>query len=228
MPDALPTFDAANEAMKAGDVAKAADLWAAVIAAAPDFDGAYRERCILEVARNRRQQGIGWCRQAVGIRESPENLAVLSLALIGTFDGQTASPTETQQGFELAERAVEMDPRSLPALVALCEVGLVSSRYWVFDECAPRLLERQPDLAISHVYAALHAVVEERFEDARAEIDRARALGLPEERYAKLEPLTRRPSKVKAWLHEALAGAGAFVFVLAVWAVRVFRRLDDR
>lgn len=184
-PQAVPLWNQANQARAAGDYAKASQLYARVRELAPGFVHATRRQCSAEQMLGHREQALALCKQALVAEESAENLASLASVLGSGEPGRKAPPADVASALTLAERATRLRDDA-NSETTLCQVALTADDLTHFRSCTGRLQVLAPADLVTHFFAYLLALHDERWSDARAELERAHGLGLPEEGYRQL------------------------------------------
>jgi Zn-dependent protease with chaperone function len=176
-------FATAVEAGSAGDYATAAAYYAAICGRVPDFVHAKRRLAMAELALGKRDTSLTLMRQAVAADSSKENLSALATALCTVEKSETLSDEDKQAAEHAAYLALARDSTDADVLYAICRVGIVCEDMVLWDR-GSGLLERHPvDESWAHYIVATRAADEKDFRRGRAELERARELGLPQESY---------------------------------------------
>jgi Zn-dependent protease with chaperone function len=185
-PESLPIWKQANAARERGEHAEASRLYAAVASFAPTFDAATRRQAGEELALEHRRNAVSLARAAVAAQASPENLASLAYCLSSGSKTENPSDADAREALVLARRAATLAPDDPWMQVLLCQAALRGDNLPALKDGVGRLLVVAPEEVSTHQFAALLAATEGRYADARSALDRARALGLSEERYKAL------------------------------------------
>jgi len=211
-PEAVPVFVAANEARERDDHWTAASLYLQVRRMAPGFPHALRRQAGAELALGDRQKALALGREAVAAAATPENLAALALSLSRETPAAKPTKAELSEAVRLAERAAAEAPGEFHVLATLAQVAVVTDDFGRLGKAAERLLDAAPDEEVTHEFEALLELSRGRISEAEASLERARALGMPETRYAAFREAIRgaRP------LPDRVTGAAARIGTL--WA----------
>ncbi len=216
-PDAASAFRGANEARDRGDLARARELYQEVRRLAPGFYHATRRLCGVQLQLGNRATAISLCREARAVAETTENLGALAVAL--------ASPPHDRADVAEAQRLVSLGISRAPDDAHLretsCQVAIAAEDLADLGACVHKLETIAPRTPSTHVFATIHAASEGRFDDARASLERARALGLAPEQYQHLSTSLDQaiPLTTRAWSagwRVAVAWIGTFVLLLAL------------
>lgn len=192
-PDTAEIFRQAIAARERGDHAEGSRLYGEVYSRVPAFVHALRRQCHEELALGHREMAVALCRNAVRQKESADNLAALTIALISGTENFPSRPPDRQEAFRAATRAVELEPDNIFAASALCQVALDRNEGTLLRQCVRLLEEHYPDDGATHLYQMFLAVQEGRDEEALRHLERARASGLVgEEGYRQGLDLIRR------------------------------------
>jgi Zn-dependent protease with chaperone function len=211
-PEAARLFTEANAARERDDHATAARLYGLVHQMAPRFVHAVRRQAGEELALGHRKKAIDLGRAAVAAEASGDNLIALAFAL--ARDTQDAKPTaaELAEALRLAQQAVQAAPDDYFAHAGLCQIALHNDSLPDLKRGVERLLQIAGDEASTHEFAAILAAEEGHFDDAEAELEKARGLGLAEADYRGLQGAIRKVRPATYGL-ASLLGRG-----FAVWA----------
>jgi len=172
---------------------RAANGYRRVVNLAPAFYHAKRRLAMELLVLGERQAALDLLRGAYAAAETPENLTALARALVYTDRAypdvlaltDPVTQAEAGEALALASRALEIRPDDPMALGALCMAALRVRDHARLRAAAERLVVVEPISLASHVYLAFSCSIDGRWEDARAEIERAHALGLPDAEYQK-------------------------------------------
>jgi len=227
-PGAVPLFEEANAARKAGDHAKAAERYARVYGLVPSFVHALRRQCWEESALGHREEAIAHCRAAVEQDASAENEGTLCFALLSPpgairVPGWKPTAAEMDMAAHAVDAGIATDARGSFIWTAACEYALAGQDFERLRACVDGLRRVAPEEVGTHVYASILAATEERWADAEKELDRAHDLGLDEETYRSLRGQERsaRPLLDRFGPAAALVGgiwlAGLLLLLGAAW-----------
>ncbi len=186
-PEAAGIFRQAGQAREKDDHRSAADLYARVQEMVPDFDHAVRRRAYEELQAGNRDLALSLGRKATELNPSPQNLS--TLAAILTDSSPTLRPTEAeiQEALGLANRAAGMEPGDPIVQQVLCQAALVSNQLEALRRCTDSLMRISPEQVGTQYFAAILALSENRFGDAKATLERAKKLGLPDDAYRAMQ-----------------------------------------
>jgi Zn-dependent protease with chaperone function len=177
-PEAVHDFAAATNALDTGNWAQASELFARVLALAPEFDPALRRSGAALVRLGKHDEGIKLHEQAIAIRRSPENLISLAYSLAFPADTQKASVEALKRASDLAAETAQINPLD-PAPIALkAQIALRLDNAPLFRETVGVLLRDHPDHMPTHYFAAIRAAMDGNWSVAELEIREAGRLGL--------------------------------------------------
>jgi Zn-dependent protease with chaperone function len=201
---ALSLWKRANAAREADRVAEALTLYAMVHERVPSFDHALRRLASMELAAGRTADAVLHARQAIELQRSPENMSTLAYALLQHDTGR-------EEAVALAREAVKAKPDDEFMWEAFGAAAFKTNDIELLREAAVRLESLAPKSPNTHVYRATLAVNDSDWTEARAALDRARAVGLPQNNYDELMAWVRstEPFYLR-WWKPAL-------FALAAW-----------
>ena len=120
-PQAVDSFQRATEAMDTSDYQAAIPLFQQVLQQAPSFTPAMRRLGASLAGSGKVDEGLTYCRSAVQIERSPENLSNLAGVLSYPAPNQQGSAAQTQEALPLAKEANDNyhgNDASYPLLVA--------------------------------------------------------------------------------------------------------------
>jgi Zn-dependent protease with chaperone function len=178
--EAVEVFQEASRARDAGDFKKAAGLYEKVRKLAPDYVHAVRRQCQTELELGNRTKALDLCRAAVAREESWENLASLSVAL---SRGPGALPKDFNQSLDLALKAARLKPDSQYVQLAVAQAAIQTNNEFILAGAVSKLKEIAPDDMGTHTLAAMSAAAAMKYSEARAALEEARRLGLPDKPY---------------------------------------------
>ena len=209
-PGAVEIWTQANAARGAGKTEEAVKLFAAVHARVPSFDHALRRLAYEEHALGRRADAIAHGRAALALNRSVYNLSSLGRILVEGPAG-VASSAEMVEARRLVDEAVQLQPLEASAHSARAAVALSIGDMATLRESVTVLERLEPNDMGTHVMAFYASANEGDFGAARASLDRAKALGLPQDAYdgmlGQLNTIT--PFYVRWWKPVTIA--------LAIW-----------
>src|SRR4051812_18604311 len=154
-PTSVETFKRATEAMDKGDSKEAVRLYNEVMKKAQGWDVIYRRLGLSSVEAGQTKEGLGFLRKAVDLKRSPENLISLAQGTAYPAPNVEGSRMDKEKALALAaeanaKRTDKADP-SYPALLA--QLALELERDQEFRAATQELVDRHPDLMISHYYS---------------------------------------------------------------------------
>lgn len=199
--EAADVFVRANEARAREDHATAADLYAEVRAKAPDFIHAERRQCTELAELQQRDRALELCRDAVAKAPEAVNLTALALALSSHPRGSKASSSDLEEAYNLLVRAENADTTDIFVPFAQCQLALERESVVELRDCTSRLDKLAPSNPITAQMSWMLAMSTGRFDDAEAQIERARLNGAPAKMVAGMKAATAeaRPWTDKAW-----------------------------
>jgi Zn-dependent protease with chaperone function len=222
-PVAADLWTQANAARGAGKSEDAAKLYAAVYARVPSFDHALRRLAAQEDALGRRADALAHARQALAMNRSVFNLGALARILAEVPEG-TAIPAEVAEARQLVDEAVSSHPNESAAHDARGSIALATHDIPVLRESVNQLERLEPNDLSTQVLAFYASANEREFSAARASLDRAKALGLPQQTYDALlgQINSATPFYVRWWKPVTIALAiwfGCFALLLGAGVV---------
>lgn len=210
-PSQLETFRAGRLAQDGGNAVEAERCYGKVAQAAP-FDAAYRRYGHLLVRRGQRAEGLGWCRKAVALRPSADNLSTLAYAL-AFQEGHAATKAEEVEALGLLLRCRPLPGgREADVLIVTAQLCLQADRPKDFQEAVALLRSEHPALMQAHYFSAISEAMNEHWLRAEQEVQVAQKLGLPKEAAERLLDSGIR-SRAQAWHvgYGILVGVGLWV-----------------
>jgi Zn-dependent protease with chaperone function len=177
---AVPAWTQANAAREADQHEQAVALYASVVARVPSFSHALRRQAGEELELGRRDIALTHAREALALARSPENLSLLSAALI---HGGKATQQELAEAKDLAQEATGLQPKGPYEHGALADVAIAMKDWSLLQSTSERLAVIAPKDPATHLYGYYAAIVNGDFDTARTELDEARTLGLSQEAY---------------------------------------------
>jgi Zn-dependent protease with chaperone function len=231
-PAAVPVWIEANRTRDREQHETAARLYATVSSMAPGFTHALRRQAGEEQELGHRDRAVVLARRAVAGEASPENLAALATILAHGRANAEPPKGDLDEALRLAERAAAGASDDFYVQAGLCQVALQADDAAALRRGVERLLVIAPEEDASHQFAAFLAAIEGRFGAARAELLRARQLGMPVERYQalsqafdKAQPASARLWPIVGW--GAAAWLGTLVLLFALGAALSHAALNE-
>ena len=180
-PALVAPFREARIAIDRSDYAAAARLLGPVCDAAPNFDAAQRRLGYALSGSGRYQEGILHGEKAVAIRRDAANLSSLATD-VAFAPGHTATRVEKDRAYSLLQAAVAMpDGKDAGNLVAMTSLAFEVGTRAAARDGVEALQKSYPNLMQTHYFSAIVDVWDERWRDAKREILKAQAMGLPAE-----------------------------------------------
>jgi Zn-dependent protease with chaperone function len=206
--EAAELFSRANDARDREAYAEAEGLYREVLERQPSFFHATRRLCYVILAQGRRDEALPLCRQALQTQQTAENRAGLISALLDTAEGTEPTDQERAEARRQAQALLENDELDVSLLVAACRGAVAGENLEMLRSCVDRLEVRGPDEIATHYFAWFVAMSDGEFGAAQSSLDRAHALGLPDEAYAEMTTAT---SDARPWISRVLPLAGKIV-----------------
>jgi tetratricopeptide (TPR) repeat protein len=221
--------DKAQEASAKGEHAQASKYWEATVLAVPEVAVGYRRTC--EEAEKAKQmvRAFNYCRAALGRKEVRLSDYQHYFELLQTSP-QQLQPEQLQDLSEMSKHVRSQSGGEQLADAIDCEYGLRASDMARLQACSAKLAAVAPNDPKTITYQWALALGQDRFDDARELIERARKTAMKPEGIKAMEAATAQRSSLGAWLAKrpkAVAGVGIGVFVLAACLV-VSRWLSRR
>jgi Zn-dependent protease with chaperone function len=210
-PAAADLFTRANAARDRQEWAEAERLYKEVRQLEPDFVHATRRLCGVVLNQGRRAEALGLCRQALTAADIPENHEQMLWAILGTDGNTRHTSEELREARAHATLLLKVPDPNGALLTPACQAAMAIKDLALLRSCVGRLQSAAPDELPTHYYAWIVAMSDRDYDIARAALERARGLGLPDEQYASMKAAT---DEARPWLTRRLPVAGA---VLAVW-----------
>jgi Zn-dependent protease with chaperone function len=222
-PEAVRVFEQANQARDRGDHREAAALYAQVHALAPRFDHALRRQAGSELALGNRPQAIALGRKALKASPTAINKAGLALTLSRETPSSRPSKTEQAEALRLAVEAAGADPDDYYVQATLAQVALLAEDAPRLRRAVERLRVLGPDEAATYEFETMLGVLDGRIDAALASLEKARRLGMPEDRYASVRdallsarPPTQRLASAAAWVGGVWLGGLLLLFIAGI------------
>lgn len=177
-PSILPIFHAGTLAMDEGNLAVADSLYSMVYNAVPTFDPVIRRLGTIRAQMGKVQEGIELCEKAIALNRCPYNL--LSLANCLTMSaGDVSNLAKARSLVNEAEKLSVREEYDFPAMRAQIAIQLNDKAQ--LRLATEKLLDKYPDVMGTHYYAAVLALFDEKWINAKKEILKAQELGMDEE-----------------------------------------------
>jgi hypothetical protein len=175
-PESVEIFKQATAALDQRDYAKASELYAQVLAKAPDFDPALRRVGSALIELGQREKGLSLISTALSHERSSDNLISLAYAR-GIPSKGTPSEEDKRASLLLAKEAFQKsgDP---DALIIHADMALQTGNSSEVNEAVQILRTKHSELMATHYFSAIKAAIDEEWVLAENEIKRAEELGL--------------------------------------------------
>lgn len=179
-PQAVEPFQRATAAMDARKYDEAIPLFQQVLVQAPSFTPAMRRLGGSLAGSGKVDEGLVYCRSAVQLERSPENLASLAEALSYPSPNKQGSATQMQEALPFAREAYDNHKgadASYALLLAQIALNVESDRE--FRQATETLVRTHPELMATHYFNAIRQAGDGNWIDSENEIRVAERLGLP-------------------------------------------------
>ena len=173
----VDTYRKATVAMDQNDLQLADSLYSIVYTHAPSFDPAIRRLGMIRLQLGNTQAGIELCEKANEINRSAYNLLSLAYCYIVDVNNKNLSKASSL----LKEAQMLPDGDEPDILILLGQIALQEQNVADLRSVTGALIQKHPDLMITHYYAAILAAQDEKWQIAEDEINQAKKLGLSEE-----------------------------------------------
>ncbi|GHT40583.1 hypothetical protein FACS189437_06370 [Bacteroidia bacterium] len=211
-PVLVPLFQEATTAMDDGDLPLADSLYSIVYQQASAFDPVIRRLGMIRFQSGKEEEGIELCELALTINRSAYNLVSLATCYAG--EGNHQNLMEASSLLKKAQMLPDGDDADI--LIFFGQIALQKEDIADFRSATNDLLEKYPDLMVTHYFAAILAAQEEEWERAEKEILQAQELGLPEEAVNSFLNLgVGSHVKKQHWLYSSL-------WLIGIWAFGLF------
>ena len=220
--ETVAKFVAATEAMDSRRFDEAERLYQEVLKTAPEYDAALRRLGYTYISLGRRREGQDLTAKALAKNRSVENLISHAAAQLTSDDPQyRPNPTEIGQALTLAKEAwSKSGQKDEDSGAMVAEALLMAENYDEFVRFAGTFKANMPNSAAAAYYNAISLAERGELNAAEAEIDRAKALGVPDEAMA---PLLAAINKAR---DDAFFGLGQYrgylypiAAIIALWTV---------
>jgi Zn-dependent protease with chaperone function len=219
-PEAVSWFELANAAREHGDLAAADSLYAAVADAVPDFDHAIRRRSGILLDLGRVSEAVALARRALDLDPSANNRSALTRCLLVQAD-QGPKGTQLIEATNLADAVVADPEADRDDLVLAAMAAIRASDAELARRSHQRLLVEAPDWWVTHYVGFFANALTGAPESARASLERARTLGMPDDEYRNLKsamdsqrPFLSRMARPAGWIAIGWV-AGLLVLLMA-------------
>jgi hypothetical protein len=175
-PESVEIFKQATAALDQRDYAKASELYAQVLAKAPDFDPALRRMGSALIELGQREKGLSLISTALSHERSSDNLLSLAYAR-GIPSKGTPSEEDKRASLLLAKEAFQKSG-DIDALLIHADMALRTGNSTEINEAVQTLRTKHPELMATHYFGAVKAAIDEEWVLAENEIKRAEKLGL--------------------------------------------------
>ena len=179
-PQAVDSFQRATEAMDTSDYQAAIPLFQQVLQQAPSFTPAMRRLGASLAGSGKVDEGLTYCRSAVQIERSPENLANLAQVLAYPTPNKRGSAEQMVEALHLAKEAADNyhgDDASYRVVVAQLALSVESDKE--FRQATEILVKTHPELLATHYFNAIRMAEDADWIAAEDEMRAAERLGLP-------------------------------------------------
>lgn len=179
-PQAVDPFQRATAAMDARKYEEAIPLFQQVLQQAPSFTPAMRRLGASLAGSGKVDEGLIYCRSAVQIERSPENLANLAEVLSYPAPNQQGSAAQMQEALPLAKEASDNyhgDEASYRLLVAQLALNVENDKE--FRQATEILVKTHPELIATHYFNAIRMAEDANWIASEDEMRAAERLGLP-------------------------------------------------
>ncbi|WP_394847080.1 M48 family metallopeptidase [Pendulispora brunnea] len=218
-PDAVPVFTEAMAASKRRDLPAAIAAMGRVVQLAPKSDHAHRRLCNFQMAADQDASGLSHCRRALELRDAPENHSALASALV---EAKGATKLDIDSALDHASRGLKDRAGDRHAIASMLGVQMAARNEARIKQYLAQLDNAAGDDPDFHAMAAgIHTALGE-MDAARDQLQKAKALGLSEERSKELSSFIdeREHSgigyyiKLIAWVFGLWAAGFAFLLGL--------------
>jgi Zn-dependent protease with chaperone function len=179
--EAAELFARARQATDGNDLNTAAELYTRVRERDPWFSHATRRLCGVERLRGNGDSAVALCREAFKADPSPANESALALAILTRHEESRAD--DVQEAYGHARNAAGQEPGDGYAQLVLCQCAIAAKELRVLESCAANLRQIDPGTPSTLFFSAIDQASRGRLDEAQADLDRARALGLGDDAY---------------------------------------------
>lgn len=208
--------DKAQAASQQGKHSQASKYWEATVLAVPDVSLGYRRTCDEAHKAKELVRAFNYCRAALGrggvkLADYEHYFALLQES------PQQLQPEQLQDLLEIGKHVRTQDGGEKLADAIDCEYGVRASDMVKLAACSKKLAASAPNDPKTITYQWALALGQERFQDARGLIERARKTAMKPEGIKAMEAATAQRSSIMARLAKrptAVVGVGIGVVVL--------------
>ncbi len=208
--------DKAKVASDGGNHSQASKYWEATVLAVPGVALGYRRTCDEAHQAKELVRAFNYCRAALG-REGVKLADYEHYFALLQESPQQLQPEQLQDLLEMSKHVRTQEGGEKLADAIDCEYGIRASDMAKLDACSKKLAVVAPNDPKTITYQWALALGEDRFDDARALIERARKTTMKPEGVRAMEAATAQRSSVMARLAKrpkAVVGVGIGVVVL--------------
>ena len=180
-PGAVEAFQRGTTAMEKRDYREAVRLYEEVVKQAPGFSPGFRHLGVSLARLGQMDQAIVQLEKAVKIERTPLNLITLARVLAFPAPGRMGTEAQQEAAFSLAKEASEQYRASDNPIysVTTAELALALGKATEFRQATETLLQKYPDLMMTHYFHAVQLGIDKNWSGATAEIKKAEQMGLP-------------------------------------------------
>lgn len=210
-PEAVEPWKKATAALDQNRRAEAETGFRQVLRLAPDFPDALRRLSYVVLGA---VEALSLARRAKQIDDTPYNSAALIQALLRRSPSKRVDSTTLDEAKGLANRLLEQLPDDPSSFGLAASVAMRADDRELLRRAVAGLQRLEPEAMVTHYLAGISAALDERWETAEEEINRARTLGLPAQQAERLLQQAGIHTKARNW--RLLKGTGV---VALCWAV---------
>lgn len=177
-PDAVPFMEAGDKQREAHDDAAAIKSYEEVLKRAPTFFHAKRRMGSSEAMLGNRERALELCREALRMKDTPENHAAVATALLAT---KGVSESDARSAMFHARSAVKDKPNDADMHAVMCQAALATKDQPALDTCSAAMVRLDPKNPFGHLFAALAKGSKGDLDGASDELETAN--GLPQDIY---------------------------------------------
>jgi tetratricopeptide (TPR) repeat protein len=210
--------DKAQAASERGEHAQASKYWEATVLAVPDVALGYRRTCDEAHQAKNLVRAFNYCRAALG-REGVKLSDYQHYFELLQESPQQLAPEQLQDLLEMGKHVRAQEGGEKLADAIDCEYGLRASDMGRLEACSKNLAASAPNDPRTITYQWALALGQDRFDDARALIERARKTAMKPEGIKAMEAATAERSSLTARLAKRpklVVGVGIGFVVLTV------------
>lgn len=170
-------FREATDALDQNNFSLADSLYTLVYNKVPNYDVVARRLGAARFYSGKVHEGIELCEKAIELNKSAYNYLSLANCYFTTGDSQNLDSS-----WKLLKEAQKLPDGDDPDIITMMgQIALQQNDTYEFRTATSILMEKHPELMVSHYFAAILASVDEKWEDAYREIHVAEKMGLPSE-----------------------------------------------